>query len=86
MNKEFSIIIPVYNVANYLDKAIESVLSQNISADMYEIILVDDGSTDASGDKCDQWENRFPTLIKVIHKKKCGSWLCKKFWTGGRIR
>ena len=47
MNKEFSIIIPVYNVANYLDKAIESVLSQNISADMYEIILVDDGSTDA---------------------------------------
>ena len=72
MNKEFSIIIPVYNVANYLDKAIESVLSQNISADMYEIILVDDGSTDASGDKCDQWENRFPTLIKVIHKKNAG--------------
>lgn len=72
MNKEFSIIIPVYNVANYLDKAIESVLSQNISADMYEIILVDDGSTDASGDKCNQWENRFPTLIKVIHKKNAG--------------
>ena len=34
MNKEFSIIIPVYNVAKYLDKAIESVLSQNISADL----------------------------------------------------
>ena len=72
MNKEFSIIIPVYNVANYLDKAVESVLSQNISADLYEIILVDDGSTDASGDKCDQWKNRFPTLIKVIHKKNAG--------------
>lgn len=72
MNKEFSIIIPVYNVVNYLDKAIESVLSQNISADLYEIILVDDGSTDTSGGKCDQWKNRYPDLIKVIHKKNAG--------------
>lgn len=72
MNKEFSIIVPVYNVANYLDKAIKSILSQNISKDQYEIILVDDGSTDDSGDKCDRWKKEFPDLIKVIHKKNAG--------------
>lgn len=72
MSKIFSIIIPVYNVANYLDKAVESVLSQDISKDTYEIILVDDGSKDESGYKCDEWEKKYPQLIKVIHKENDG--------------
>lgn len=72
MNKIFSIIIPVYNVAKYMDKAIESVLSQNMRKDDYEIILVDDGSTDESGDKCDIWGKKYPSVIKVIHKKNGG--------------
>ncbi|MDY4576590.1 MAG: glycosyltransferase family A protein [Anaerobutyricum hallii] len=72
MERIFSIIVPVYNVANYLDKAIESILSQTISRDVYEVILVDDGSTDNSGIKCDTWRNKNPDLIKVIHKENGG--------------
>lgn len=72
MSKMFSIIVPVYNVAKYMDKAIESVLSQNMRKDAYEIILVDDGSTDESGDKCDIWKEKYPSIIKVIHKQNGG--------------
>lgn len=72
MSKMFSIIVPVYNVAKYMDKAIESVLLQNMRKDSYEIILIDDGSTDESGRKCDIWKEKYPDIIKVIHKKNGG--------------
>jgi glycosyltransferase involved in cell wall biosynthesis len=50
---ELSIIVPVYNVAPYLRKCVDSLLAQDISD--YEIILVDDGSTDESGIICDEY-------------------------------
>lgn len=62
-----SIIVPVYNVEKYLKKAIDSLLNQ--SADNYEIILVDDGSTDNSGKICDSYSS---DKIKVIHQKNAG--------------
>lgn len=64
-----SVIIPVYNVENYLKECIDSVLHQTYKD--IEIILVDDGSTDNSGNICDRYaeENR---TIKVIHKKNQG--------------
>lgn len=64
-----SVIIPVYNVENFLEKCIESVLEQSYKN--LEIILVDDGSTDKSGKICDEYkmtDNR----IKVIHKANGG--------------
>ena len=64
-----SIIIPVYNVENYLDRCIKSVLSQTYSE--IEIILVDDGSTDSSGEICDQYAG-ISTRVKVIHKENGG--------------
>lgn len=60
-----SVIIPVYNVAPYLKRCIESVLRQQNSE--YEIILVDDGSTDESPIICDDYAARYDT-IKTIHK------------------
>lgn len=48
-----SVIIPVYNVEKYLERCIESVLVQNYNS--YEIILVDDGSTDSSPIICDKY-------------------------------
>ena len=67
----FSIIIPVYNVKDYLEKCVESVLSQNL--DDSEIILVDDGSTDGeSGQICDRFAVRYPELIRVIHQENGG--------------
>ena len=64
-----SIIIPVYNVAEYLCECLDSVLAQSYRN--LEIILVDDGSTDKSGEICDgysQQDNR----IKIIHQKNSG--------------
>ena len=60
-----SIIIPVYNIENYIDACVQSALEQNY--DNFEIILVDDGSTDNSGRKCDDWA-RHHSRIQVIHK------------------
>ena len=54
----FSILVPVYNVRKYLDECVESLIGQSIPD--YEVVLVDDGSTDGSGEMCDAWQERFP--------------------------
>ncbi len=60
-----SVIIPVYNVENYLDRCLESVVNQTYKN--LEIILVDDGSPDNCPKMCDEWAKR-DERIKVIHK------------------
>lgn len=64
-----SVVIPVYNVDQYLDRCIESVVEQTFRN--LEIILVDDGSTDNSGYKCDLWAKKDDRII-VIHKQNGG--------------
>lgn len=64
-----SIIIPVYNVENYLTQCMESILSQN--PDDYEIILVNDGSKDNSGMICDKFADKHAN-IHVIHQENRG--------------
>lgn len=65
----FSIIIPVYNVNQYLVDCIESILNQNFKD--YEILLIDDGSSDGSEKICDTYSKKFEN-IKVVHKKNEG--------------
>ena len=65
-----SIIIPVYNVEGYLRRCLKSILKQNTLID-YEIILVDDGSTDTSGRICDEFQSHFPN-IQVKHITNSG--------------
>lgn len=68
---KFSIIIPVYNVKDYLEKCIDSVLAQ--SAQDIEILLIDDGSTDGgSGQICDRYALNYPEIIHVIHQENGG--------------
>lgn len=70
---KFSIVMAVYNVENYLEEAIESIIHQDIGfRDSVEMILVDDGSTDESGRICDSYQRKYPDNIKVIHKKTEG--------------
>lgn len=69
MEKLVSIIVPVYNVENYLTECIESTLNQTYHN--VEIILIDDGSTDRSGKICDTYANK-DNRIKVFHKKNGG--------------
>ena len=68
---ELSIIIPVYNVEGYLKECLDSILK--IKGIAYEIILIDDGSTDQSGTICDLYQEKFgEDFIKVVHKKNLG--------------
>ncbi len=69
MNDLVSIVIPVYNVEKYLDKAVQSVVDQTYKN--IEIYLVDDGSKDGSGKMCDLWKSR-DDRIRVIHKENGG--------------
>lgn len=62
---EISIIIPVFNVEDYLPKMINSILSQLVKG--FEIILIDDGSTDTSGEICDTYSKKYKN-ISVIHQ------------------
>jgi glycosyltransferase involved in cell wall biosynthesis len=64
-----SIIIPVYNIAEFLGFCLDSVLNQVFTD--YECILIDDGSTDGSSNICDDYSLR-DNRIKVIHKKNSG--------------
>ncbi|MBO4693989.1 MAG: glycosyltransferase [Clostridia bacterium] len=67
---KLSIIVPVYNVAPFLNRCIDSILAQTLSD--WELILVDDGSKDISGDICDDYADK-DTRIKVIHKENGGA-------------
>lgn len=67
--KIISVIIPIYHVADVMDRCIESVVTQTYPH--LEIILVDDGSNDNCSVKCDDWKNR-DKRIKVIHQKNKG--------------
>lgn len=65
----FSIIIPVYNVKQYLEKCLESVLCQSFGD--FECILIDDGSKDGSSEVCDKLAFQDPR-IRVVHKENEG--------------
>ena len=70
MNQTISVIVPVYNVAQYLPQCVDSILSQDYGD--LEVILIDDGSTDASGELCDRYAAK-DSRVRVIHQKNGGA-------------
>lgn len=64
-----SVVIPVYNVAPYIDECLDSVVKQSYGD--WECILVDDGSTDGSAEKCDDWTAR-ESRVRVEHQSNMG--------------
>lgn len=67
---EVSIIVPVYQVENYIRQCVDSILEQTFTD--FELILVDDGSKDRSGQICDEYA-RIDERVKVIHQDNCGA-------------
>jgi len=65
----FSVVVPVYNVENYLSQCLNTLVNQSFKD--FELILVNDGSTDTSGSLCEEWGKK-DHRIKVIHKTNEG--------------
>lgn len=68
-HKKISIVMPVYNVEAYLQETVESILHQTYSN--WELILVDDGSTDSCGSMCDTWAE-CDERIRAVHTPNGG--------------
>ena len=66
-----SVIVPVFRVEKYLDTCVMSLLHQDLNADEYEIILVDDGSDDSCPQKCDEYAAQYKQIV-VIHQPNKG--------------
>lgn len=66
---EITVIVPVYNVSRYLSRCIESILSQTFLS--FELLLIDDGSTDGSATLADEWSRR-DKRIRVFHQTNAG--------------
>lgn len=68
---KLSIIVPIYNASLYLERCIDSLLAQGLSVDEYEILLINDGSTDNSLDICLDFQKKESAIVKVfLHKNK----------------
>ena len=70
MNQTISVIVPVFNVAGYLPQCVDSILSQDYGN--LEVILIDDGSTDGSGEICDRYA-ALDSRVRAIHQKNGGA-------------
>jgi len=69
MNPKISIIVPVYNAERYLNRCVDSILAQTFTD--FEVLLIDDGSTDKSGVICDEYAGK-DERVKVFHKENGG--------------
>ena len=72
---KLSVIVPVYNTEKYLRECIDSILAQTFTD--FELILVDDGSTDSSGAICDEYAAKDPR-IQVIHQENGGATVARR--------
>jgi len=66
---KISVIVPVYNVEKYLRRCIDSILCQTFTD--FEVLLIDDGSEDKSGEICDEYVEKDPR-VRAFHKARGG--------------
>lgn len=78
MNPLLSVVVPVYNVEKYIEKCLNSIVAQTY--ENRQIILVDDGSTDKSGEICDVYAHKYSNIC-VYHQKNVGSLETRKIGT-----
>ena len=76
----FSVVIPVYNVENFIKNCLDSIIPQEEECiGGCEILLIDDGSTDGSGRICDEYADQYPDIIRVFHKQNEGLLLTRRY-------
>ena len=67
---EISVIVPIYNTGVFLPECLDSILAQDVQVP-YEVLLVDDGSTDGCGEICDEYAAKDPR-VRVFHQENQG--------------
>ena len=76
----FSIVIACYNVEDYIEEAIDSIINQNFNFERHiEIILVDDGSFDTTAEICKNYVDKYPNNIKYFYKENAGQASARNF-------
>jgi glycosyltransferase involved in cell wall biosynthesis len=68
-----SVVVPVYNAAEHLGECLASIVRQSLGFERIEVLAVDDGSTDGSGELLDDWAARHPGRIRVLHQPNSGA-------------
>ena len=79
---DVTVIMSVYNVSAFIREAMDSLTSQTIGFEHIQLVFVDDGSTDDSGDICEEYKKCYPENVTVIHKENEG--LAKARLTGAK--
>lgn len=69
---DFTVVMAVYNTESYLREAVDSLICQTLGFSRIQLVLVDDGSPDESGNVCDEYRNRYPDNVFVVHKENGG--------------
>ncbi|KRA29947.1 MULTISPECIES: glycosyltransferase family 2 protein [unclassified Nocardioides] len=69
---DVSVIIPVYNTVDYLSACLDSLVDQTIGHERLEVVAVDDGSTDGSGELLEQYAASYPDVFRVLHQENSG--------------
>ncbi len=70
---QISIVVPVYNRGSYLESSLHQIFTQSVPASRYEVIIVDDGSTDSTKDVCVDFQTRYPSLkLKYVFQSNAG--------------
>ena len=68
----FSIVVAAYNVAEYLEECVDSLVDQNFPSSEYEVVIIDDGSTDGQTSKlCDELSSKYD-VVRTIHQENGG--------------
>lgn len=71
MNKTLTVVIPSYNTFRFMDNSLNTMICID-NIEKIEILLIDDGSQDSTLEKARDWENKYPNIIRVIHKENGG--------------
>src|ERR1044071_9302493 len=66
---DVSVIIPAYNGMPYFIRCIESVVGQTLGLDRMEVVIVDDGSSDGTGEEAARWAEKPPGVFRVLHEE-----------------
>lgn len=69
---DVSVIIPVYNTVDYLGACLDSLIGQTVGLERLEVVAVDDGSTDGSGELLDKYASSYPDVVRVLHQENSG--------------